>query len=86
MLVAWCLREQPENIGGDGEVVKIDESKFGKEEKNINVGRLEEGQWVFGGTCWQMQQFFLVPVDSRDAETLLTIKKRQSYSRHKLYT
>lgn len=85
MLVAWCL-QQPENIGGDGEVVKIDESKFGKEEKNINVGRLEEGQWVFGGTCWKMQQFFLVPVDSRDAETLLTIKKRQSYSRHKLYT
>ncbi|KAG8227915.1 hypothetical protein J437_LFUL011843 [Ladona fulva] len=34
-------------LGGEGKVVEIDESKFGK--RKFNRGRLVEGKWVFGG-------------------------------------
>ena len=34
--------------GGEGEVVKIDESKFGK--RKYHRGHYVKGQWVFGGT------------------------------------
>ena len=36
-----------EHIGGDGFVVKIDESKFGK--MKYNGGHRVDGCWVFGG-------------------------------------
>ena len=36
-------------IGGEGKVVEIDESKFGK--RKYNVDRAVEGQCVFGGIC-----------------------------------
>lgn len=44
--VEWCIKREGQ-IGGEGKVVEIDESKFGK--RKYNVGRLIEGQWVFGG-------------------------------------
>lgn len=34
-------------LGGSGKYVEIDEAKFGR--RKYNVGRLVEGQWVFGG-------------------------------------
>ena len=46
-----------EQIGGEGEIVEIDESKFGK--RKYNVGRVIEGQWVFGGVCQNTRDFFL---------------------------
>ena len=44
--VNWVLKKS-KKIGGAGKTVEIDESKFGK--RKYNVGRLIEGQWVFGG-------------------------------------
>ena len=41
--------DSSEMIGGQGKIVKIDESKFGK--RKYNKGRLVEGQWVLGGIC-----------------------------------
>ena len=53
--------------------MEIDESKFGR--RKYNVGRLVEGQWVFGGICRETREFFLVPVEARNAETLLQVIK-----------
>ena len=36
--------------------MEIDESKFGR--RKYNVGRLVEGQWVFGGICRETKEFF----------------------------
>ena len=44
-------------IGGPGLTVEIEESKFGK--RKYNVGRLIEGQWVFGGICHETPRYFL---------------------------
>ena len=72
VLIEWCLkREGP--IGGEGKIVEVDESKFGK--RKYNVGRLIEGQWVFGGVCRETREFFMVPVQQRDSATLLGIIK-----------
>ena len=30
-----------------------------------------KGQWVFGGICRQTRDFFAIPVEKRDSETLL---------------
>ena len=73
VLVSWCLNNSAEKIGGDGQIVEIDESKFGK--RKYNVGRVIEGQWVFGGVCRSTKQFFMVPVERRDSDTLLEIIK-----------
>ncbi|KAK3892374.1 hypothetical protein Pcinc_003744 [Petrolisthes cinctipes] len=56
-------------------IVEIDESKFGK--RKYNVGRIVEGQWVFGGICRQTRSFFMVPVPSRDKDTLLAVIKER---------
>ena len=58
-------------IGGPNCTVEIDESKFG--ETKYHKGRYIKGQWVFGGICRQTKQFFLVPVERRDKETLIPI-------------
>ena len=51
--------------------MEVDEAKFGK--RKYQRGRLVEGQWVLGGICRETRQVFLVPVDSRDGATLLSI-------------
>lgn len=60
-------------LGGPLTVVEIDEAKFGK--RKYNRGRRIEGQWVFGGIQRDTGKCFLVPVESRDAATLLAILK-----------
>ena len=72
VLVDWCLRREGK-IGGEGKIVEIDESKFGK--RKFSVGRLIEGQWVFGGVCRETRSCFMVPVEKRDTDTLLAIIK-----------
>lgn len=52
-------------------IVEIDESKFGK--RKYNRGHHVEGQWIFGGVERTSGNFFLVPVDKRDRETLIPI-------------
>ena len=72
VVVAWSVGQE-EKIGGPGEIVEIDESKFGK--RKYNVGRLIDGQWVFGGFCRNTRKSFMVPVRNRDRDTLLAIVK-----------
>ena len=54
-------------------IVEIDKSKFGK--RKYNVGRVVEGQWVFGGICRESRDFFMIPVDDRTSATLLSVIK-----------
>lgn len=61
-------------VGGPGEIVEIDEAKFGR--RKHNVGRVVEGQWVFGGVDRRTGDFFLIPVERRDAATLIPIIQR----------
>ena len=63
-----------EPIGGVGKRVQIDESKFGK--RKYNKGHRVEGQWVFGGIEEGSQKQFMVPVERRNAETLLPLIAR----------
>ena len=63
--------DSSEMIGGEGKIVEIDESKFGKQK--YNRGRLVEGQWVLGGVCREDKEIFLVPVASHDKETLIPL-------------
>ncbi|KAK4290150.1 hypothetical protein Pmani_036937 [Petrolisthes manimaculis] len=71
-IFTWSLKRQGK-IGGKDMIVEIDESKFGK--RKYNVGRIVEGQWVFGGICRETKSTFLVPVEKRDKDTLLQIIK-----------
>ena len=56
---------------GEGEVVEIDESKFGK--RKYYKGHHVEGQWVFSGIQRSSGQIFLVPVEKSDKNTLTKI-------------
>ena len=67
--VDWVLKKS-KKIGGAGKT-EIDESKFGK--RKYNMGRLIEGQWVFGGLCRETREFFMVPVADRTLATLLDV-------------
>jgi len=58
-------------LGGIGEVVEIDESKFGR--RKSHRGHQVEGQWVFGGYERGSGDCFLIPVEGRSAETLVRI-------------
>ena len=60
-----------DQIGGPNCTVEIDKSKFGK--TKYHKGRYIKGQWVFGGICHQTREFFLVPVERRDKDTLIPI-------------
>ena len=61
----------PEQLGGPGRVVEIDESLFSR--RKYNRGQLVRGQWVFGGYDPQEKKGFLIPVARRDAGTLIPI-------------
>ncbi|XP_017474798.1 PREDICTED: uncharacterized protein LOC108365311 [Rhagoletis zephyria] len=60
-------------IGGVGSIVEIDASKFGR--RKYHRGHAVEGQWVFGGVERGTNKCFLVPVETRDKETLLAVIK-----------
>ena len=62
---------EEEKLGGVGKIVEIDESKFGK--RKYHRGHAVEGQWVFGGIQRDNGRCFLVPVETRDAATLLDV-------------
>lgn len=63
----------PMVIGGEGKVVEIDETVITKRKYNRGSLRAEE-QWFFGGVeRGDCSKVFLVPVDRRDAATLLPI-------------
>ncbi|KAK3890056.1 hypothetical protein Pcinc_005971 [Petrolisthes cinctipes] len=72
VLIEWSVKRQGK-IGGKDMIVEINESKFGK--RKYNVGRIVEGQWIFGGICRETKSTFLVPVEKLDKDTLLQIIK-----------
>jgi transposase-like protein len=51
--------------------VEIDESKFGK--RKYHRGRLIHGQWVFGLVERESGRAIMLPVEKRNAETLISI-------------
>ena len=57
-------------IGGPGQIVEVDESKFGK--RKFNRGKRVIGKWVLGGVQRGSGDCFLVecPNNKRDANTL----------------
>ena len=59
-------------IGGEGIVVEIDESKFGK--RKFHKGKHVDGVWVFGGIeRGNKENCFFVVVEDRSSATLLPI-------------
>ena len=79
-LVTQLVRQTDNRIGGEGKVVQIDESKFGKRKKTKSRrGHRVEGAWVFGGVekgageLYGNNKAFSVVVEDRKAETLLPL-------------
>jgi len=66
--------DSSQKIGGEGKIVHIDESKFGK--RKYHRGHHVKGQWVFGGIEQQSTKCFMVAVDKRDEVTLLPLIER----------
>ena len=62
-------------IGGPGEIVEIDESKFAKRKYNRGH-KVGDKSWVFGGICRSNKEFFAVVVLDRKEETLLDYIKQ----------
>ncbi|XP_039281132.1 uncharacterized protein LOC120350666 [Nilaparvata lugens] len=69
-----AISEQKEKIGGEGHVVQIDESKFGK--RKYNRGKRVEGQWVFGGIDVGTGHCFMEAVENRSSRTLIPILEK----------
>lgn len=66
--------DSSQKIGGEGKIVQIDESKFGKQK--YHRGHPVEGQWVFVGIEQESRKCFMIAVDKRDESTLLPLIKR----------
>lgn len=61
------VKGSSQRIGGPNKTVEIDERKFGRKKH----GKGE--QWVFGGVERESGRTFLVPVQDRTADTLMTV-------------
>jgi transposase-like protein len=61
------VKDCSQKIGGPDKTVEIDESRFGRRKR----GRGE--QWVFGGVERESGKTFLVPVQDRTADALMTV-------------
>lgn len=59
-------------IGGKNNIVKVDESKFGK--RKYNRGHSVDGIWLVGFVeRTPLRRFVLIPVEKRDTKTLTEI-------------
>jgi hypothetical protein len=68
-LVAWDMETMECKIGGEGIVVEIDESKFGK--RKYHRGHRVQGVWVVGGVeRTPERRMFAISVQDRSKETL----------------
>ena len=68
-LVASSLDSEDTTIGGDGIIIELDESKFGK--RKFHRGHRVEGVWVFGGVKRTPERrAFAEVVADRSASTL----------------
>ena len=84
-LVADALDEVDICIGGDGVVVELDESKFGKRKQHR--GHSVEGVWVLGGVeRTPERRVFLAAVPDRSMATLEGIISKHVYPGSIVYT
>jgi transposase-like protein len=71
-LVADSLDTEDWVIGGEGIVVEVDESKFGK--RKYNRGKHVEGAWVIGGIeRTPERKFFVTVVENRNHQTIVDV-------------
>jgi len=61
------VKGSSQRIGGPNKTVEIDESKFGRRKDGKGA------QWVFGGVERESGKTFLVPVQDRTPDTLMTV-------------
>jgi transposase-like protein len=74
-LVASSLNEMDTCIGGDGVIVELDESKFGK--RKYHRGHRVDGVWILGGIARTAEnKSFVCVVKNRISETLLDVISR----------
>jgi transposase-like protein len=74
-LISVSLDDEDQQIGGEGMIVEIDETKMGK--RKYNRGHRVEGVWVVGGVeRTPERRVFLVAVENRNAETMRDIITR----------
>ena len=66
--------DSSQKIGGEGKIVQIDESKFGKQK--YHQGLHVEGQWVFGGIEQEGRKCFMVAANKRDEAASLPLIER----------
>lgn len=71
----WTTQNGSEQIGGEGKIVEIDESKFGK--RKYNRGRIYEGHWIFGGCERDSKKIFMQIVKDRSQKTLFEVIKEK---------
>ena len=62
-------------MGGNGNIIEIDESKFGRRE--YNKGHHVDGVWVFGGVKRNTRKIFSMPVKNRNKNILEKLLRRQ---------
>lgn len=68
-----CVNESV-MLGGENEIVEIDESKFGS--RKYNRGKRVDDGWVFAGVQRGTNKCFMQVVQQRDKETLLDVIKK----------
>jgi transposase-like protein len=74
-LVSRALYDDDALVGGDGIIVEVDESKFGK--RKYNRGHHVDGAWVVGGVERTSERnVFVEIVEDRSSETLLGVLSR----------
>jgi ISXO2-like transposase domain len=74
-LVSESLDSSDTQIGGEGVIVEVDESKFGK--RKNNRGHQISGAWVIGGIeRTPERKFFGVVVEKRDSDTIVNVLSR----------
>lgn len=66
-----AIMNSSEKLGGEGKIVEIDESVFGK--RKYNKGRMVKSRWVIGGIERGTGKCFLVPVSNRNSETIMNV-------------
>lgn len=83
LLVGCIISCSNYQIGGEGQEVQIDESKFGKRKvTRSGRGHRVDGVWVFGGVqkegniYYRNNKYFAICVPDRSAATLLPIIKK----------
>ncbi|XP_064095722.1 uncharacterized protein LOC135207801 isoform X2 [Macrobrachium nipponense] len=76
VILSWALKNNNNNkIGGANQTVELNQAEFGR--KKCSVRHIVEGQWAFGGICRDTRQFFMIPVDACNRDTLLHIIKEK---------